>query len=220
MLHDLTRRIYRSAAFRLHRLAAQFDRRGRELDFQRLGLRDDIKTWTSKDELATLHRLASEVPAGGHIVEIGSYLGASTCYLAAGAAARGAHLVCLDTWQNETIPEGERDTFPEFQRNIAGAASMITVVRKRSAELVPGDLRLPVHLAFLDADHSYESTRADAVAMLPMMAPEGIVAFHDSANFRGVARALGEIMTAGEWCLAGHVDNMSWIRRASWAPSA
>jgi hypothetical protein len=97
---------------------------------------------------------------------------------------------------------------------------MITIVRKRSADLVPGDVRLPVHLAFLDADHSYKSTKSDAHAVLPLMAPEGIVAFHDSANFRGVARALGEILGAGEWRLAGHVDNMSWIRRADWAPDA
>lgn len=217
MLNELIRRSASSIAFRLARQAEQAARRLRKLDLRQMGLRGDIRTWTSTRELAKLYELAAACPQGGNIVEIGSYLGASTSYLAAGGAQKGVHLTCLDTWQNETIPEGERDTFPEFERNIAGARKMITIIRKRSAELTLEELRLPIHLAFLDADHSYESTKADAAAVLPLMALEGIVAFHDVVTFPGVAKALGEILIQGEWCLDGHVDTMSWIRRANWS---
>src|SRR5215472_1171352 len=78
-----------------------------------------IHTFTTREELAALADLALCVPAGGRILEIGSYLGASTCYLAAGALGRNVSITCIDTWQNENMPDGVRDTLGEFRRNLA-----------------------------------------------------------------------------------------------------
>jgi predicted O-methyltransferase YrrM len=219
MRDDLITRAWRSAAFRLHRLAGAAQGRLRTREFRRLGVREKVRSWTSPIELEALYTLATACPAGGCILEIGSYLGASTCRLAAGSARAGARIVCVDTWQNETMPEGERDTFQEFQENVRGALDRITLVRKRSADLLAADVGAPVHLAFLDADHSYEATKTDAAVVLPLMAPDGVVAFHDTAHFPGVSRALGEILGAGAWRLAGHADNLTWLRRAEWSPT-
>ena len=175
-----------------------------------------IQTWTHPDELDALFKLASEAPAGAHFVELGSYLGASTCYLAAGAG--DARIVCIDTWRNETMPDGMRDTFAEFQRHTSGVGSRIRVVRKATHEVSVDDLPQEIAIGFIDADHSYEATKADAALLAPRIAPKGILIFHDTTFFHGVARVLGELLESGDWSLGGHCRNLTWLQRAAWNP--
>lgn len=219
MLDSILARAWRSAAFRLQRKAAQAERRVLDRQLARLHLEGvrDVHTWTRPAELEALHRLASGVPEGGSIVEFGAYLGASTCYLAAGAALAGAAITAVDLWNNETVGS-DRDTFADFQNHTAGAAHLITPIRKRTRDLTAEDVKPPVHLAFLDADHSYESTKADAEFIAPHMAPDGVIAFHDNTVFQGVARAVAEMLLTGDWCIGGQVENLAWIRRATWTP--
>jgi predicted O-methyltransferase YrrM len=216
---SLLPRAYRSAAARLQSIACRAEKRFRELQFAELSLADDIPTWTRPAELEALYRLATECPQNANIVEYGSYLGASTCYLAAGATGKEARIFCIDTWLNDTINDGIPEPFAKFQENVAGVSQMITTLRKRTSEVQASDLRLPVHLAFLDADHSYEATRADATFIMSMMAPDGVIAFHDTSSFAGVSRALGEILVAGRWRMAGHVETLTWVRPACDAPA-
>ena len=213
-------RAWRSAAFRLQRFAAKADRRVLDRQLAKLDLQGarSIHTWTSPAELSALYHLAASAPRGANIVELGSYLGASTCYLAAGAAQIGGRVTAIDLWNNETIAGGERDTFADFQRNTAGAAHLITIVRKRTQDLTADDVKPPIHLAFIDADHSYEATRADAAFVAPLIAPDGVIAFHDTTAFAGVGRALAEMLLTGEWCIRGQVENLTSIRRATWSP--
>ena len=46
---------------------------------------------------------------------------------------------------------------------------------------------LPLGFVYIDADHSYEATKHDANFIAPHMGPNGIMAFHDSTTFPGVA---------------------------------
>jgi predicted O-methyltransferase YrrM len=174
-----------------------------------------IPTHVSRIELHTLLALSSRVPDQGRALEIGSYLGASTCYLAAGLAGRGATLTCVDTWQNETMPEGPRDTYDQFKRNVAPLGKMIHILRSRSNQLTPADLPQDLELVFLDADHQYASVRSDFALVAPNVAPSGVIAFHDSLYFEGVSRVIGEALANGDWRLAGCTGNLSWICRAA-----
>ena len=81
-----------------------------------------IPTSVNLAELRTLYYLARNCPQNATILEIGSYLGASTCFLAAGVSKVNGRIICVDTWMNETMPEGPRDTYAEFMKNTAGAA--------------------------------------------------------------------------------------------------
>ena len=46
---------------------------------------------------------------------------------------------------------------------------------------------------YIDADHSYESVKADIETWLPFVKPSGIIAGHDySAHFTGVVTAVNE----------------------------
>ena len=178
-----------------------------------LGHVHDIPTWTWSIELRALHDLAAAAPPNATAVEIGSYLGASTCYLAAGLARHGGRIICVDTWNNETMPEGERDTFAEFTRNTRAVANRVTVVRKRTEMLGDSDIPTPIHLAFIDGDHGYEAVRRDFEIVAGRLAPTGVIAFHDFANakFPGVTRVVGEVLASGRWVQRGFVRTLAWI---------
>lgn len=178
-----------------------------------------IATDTEKPELAVLYDLASRCPPGAAVLEIGSYLGASACYLAAGLAQNGGHLYCVDTWHNETMPEGYRDTFTEFQANTGHFRHMITPVKKKSSELTCRDISTPLNLVFIDGDHSYGAVKSDFDLVRQWLAEDGIIAFHDFgyAAFEGVTRVLGEALASGDWIMLGFVDCLAWIRPATWS---
>jgi predicted O-methyltransferase YrrM len=175
-----------------------------------------IPTYTTRQELDALYRLAHGLPAGARVLEIGSYLGASTYALAAGLAARGGTIWCVDTWENQTMPEGPRDTLPGFLENTARFRAMIRPVRKRSDELQAEDAQTPLDLIFIDGDHSYEAVRRDIERVQAWVAPEGVIAFHDATSFPGVGRAVGELLATTEWAIAGQVESLVWICRAAW----
>lgn len=177
-----------------------------------------IFTHMSDEELEVLYRLARECPPGANVLEVGSYLGASTSYLAAGLTSVGGRLYCCDTWQNETMGEGPRDTFAEFLANTEGLHCELVPIRKRSVELTTHDLRLPLHLAFVDGDHSYEAVKCDFDLIAPWIAPDGVIAFHDfsHSHFPGVTRLVGEALASGDWVAKGFADSLVWLRRADW----
>jgi len=174
-----------------------------------------IPTFTSQAELHALYYLARNCHPASSALEIGSYLGASTCYLAAGMAKINGKLFCVDTWQNETMPDGVRDTFAEFMENTKGARPWLGIVRKRSDQLVQTDVATPLDLVFIDGDHRYQAVRADFQRICPWLSPEATVAFHDSLSYEGVSRTIGEALASGEWVVIGCVENLCWIRRAA-----
>lgn len=220
-LERLFYRILKDWLFHLNNYSIQldsflFDRRLKEVGISNI---NTIFTFTNKRELRSLYNLALACPYNAVALEIGSYLGSSSCYLAAGLSQVNGHLFCIDTWQNETMPEGERDTFAEFQKNINGVKQWITPVRKRSDEISEQDIRVPLNLVFIDGDHSYDAVKSDFDCVQKWMAEDGIIAFHDfsSPNFEGVTRVVGEALTSGKWMIAGQVDTLVWIRQAKWS---
>jgi predicted O-methyltransferase YrrM len=146
-------------------------------------------------------------------VEIGSYLGASTCYIAAGLGQVGGRLYCVDTWQNQTMPDGERDTWAEFKINTEGVKHLLHVLRKPSDQLADADIPSKVDFVFIDADHSYQATRADFDKVFPRLSNDAVVAFHDHYFFGGVAKVIGEVLASGNWAVAGVVQNLLWLKR-------
>lgn len=186
-----------------------------DLHFRKLGLghAKRIHTYTTQNELEALYQLAAACPTEARVAEIGAYVGASSCYLAAGLLRCRGHLYCVDTWQNETMPDGTRDTFSEFLKNTAPVAKVITTIRKRNVDLSEGDLPNNLMLAFVDGDHSYEAVRNDVALLAPKIAPDGVLAFHDAICFVGVSRTIGELLCTGQWKLNGQVENLVWLKK-------
>ena len=174
-----------------------------------------IASHLTASERAVLYRLAYHFGGDG-VLEIGSYLGASGAALAAGLADRNgtARLVCVDTWLNDTMSEGARDTWAAFHHNTARYRARIDAVRGLSAESAPAvadRLQQPLSLAFFDGDHSPEGVRRDWEAYRPLLGPGAVVAFHDVGWAEGVQRLVAEsIAPRAEW--SQQLPNLYWAR--------
>lgn len=156
----------------------------------------NVKSHLTTRERLELYRLARRKGIR-HVVEIGSYLGASALALAEGLAAAGADdalLHCIDTWENFGMSEGVRDTHAEFLANTSAHASRLRLWRGWSTEVAPQLLAsLPaIDLLFVDGDHSYEGVLADWNTFGPALAPGAVLAFHDTAWAEGVQRVVEE----------------------------
>lgn len=134
----------------------------------------------------TLFELASAVEPGLAIVEIGSYKGKSTGFLAAGArAGRGARVFAVDPWDlgkvNGRFGFTENATRKAFDRQLraVGLRSGVTAKRGFSVDVAAVWTGPPIGLLFVDGDHAEESILADVAAWRPHLAPRSTVVFDD-----------------------------------------
>ena len=134
--------------------------------------------------------LAGQVPPDGQAVEVGSFKGKSSCFLAAGLGPR-ARLSCVDTWMNNAMPYDESDdVLPHFLENTKMYRDRIDVCKGKSADVAAG-WRRDIDLLFIDGDHSYEGCKTDLISWFPRVRRGGWIAFHDSGE-DGVARVISE----------------------------
>jgi predicted O-methyltransferase YrrM len=166
----------------------------------------EINTHLTDPEKRYLYNAARVLAPGSVVVELGSYLGASACALAEGGQNR-VKLFCVDTWLNDAMSEGSRNTYELFKENVIRYRNVIIPIRGRSVE-VGSQFRNPIDLLFVDADHSYEAVMADLAAWLPLLRPGGSLILHDSGWADGVQRAIREIVSPIQLEDAGVLPNM------------
>ena len=129
------------------------------------------------------------------MLEIGSYCGKSTIYLAAGARAAGQLVVTVDHHRGSEEHQpgweyhdpglvdpatGRLDTLPSLRATLAAAGleEHVVVVVGRSADVA----RLwgtPLGLVFIDGGHTEEAALTDYEGWAPWVAPGGALAIHD-----------------------------------------
>jgi predicted O-methyltransferase YrrM len=112
--------------------------------------------------------LAADGPGEGRIVEIGSFLGNSTIFL----AAPGRDLVYAVDPHDEAsmtqVPSDETisDQFIE-NLELFGVRERVVYLRQRSVDAAATWAAGPVRLLFIDGLHTYEAVRSDFAAWLP-----------------------------------------------------
>jgi predicted O-methyltransferase YrrM len=154
----------------------------------------DVDGWLGGSEGRLLYRLASAADPAGAIVEIGSWQGRSTIWLAAGArAGRGARVVAVDPHRGTYLHTGDESSEAALRANLAaaGLADGVDVVVATSEEAVDGWSR-PVSLLWIDGDHSYESALLDLDRWEPHLTDGAAVAFHDTFVWPGPERVFRE----------------------------
>jgi predicted O-methyltransferase YrrM len=139
-----------------------------------------IPTHMTPQERLMLLQTAVNLEQGFTVVEIGSYLGASTAFLGFAALQKNGNVHAIDGWENKAMgAEGERDTFVEFSKNTAPFKHYITPHRGESAEIHRRAGTIPCDMIFIDGDHSYNAVVTDLRCWLPSLKPGGILAMHD-----------------------------------------
>ncbi len=156
-------------------------------------------------ELAILAKAAAAVAPGNEIIEIGTFDGRTTLNLAINSVPP-VRIITLD------LP---RDQVPKFPLNIGEyklANKPISGARYRNCQAIwsrdvsrivqlLGDSATfdwsPYHgkagLVFVDGSHTYENVQSDSQVALDLIAPGGLVVWHDYGVWEEVTRALDEI---------------------------
>lgn len=149
-----------------------------------------------------LAEYASTVDGAHAIVEVGSYKGKSTCYLAEGAAIGNEPAVyAVDPWDLEGNVTGrfgfaEAATREAFVRQVAHAGHSGRVRARQAFSLdAASDWSGPIGLLYLDGSHLYDDVRADFEAWFPHVVERGIVVFDDYRTPKnpGVTRFVDEL---------------------------
>jgi predicted O-methyltransferase YrrM len=150
-----------------------------------------IPTHMTVEERVFLYDAACRLPAGSVVAEVGSYLGASACFLASGGIGRISKLYCVDTWENDAMSEGKKSTFDTFTYNTSEFKDVIVPLKGRAHDMVTF-LNEPIDLLFIDADHSYDAVTSDLKTYLPKVKAGGTILLHDWGWAEGVQRAIRE----------------------------
>ncbi len=160
------------------------------------GITGKMDGWLAEGEGALLFNLAKKCSKGA-IVEVGSWKGKSTIWLASGSKrGRKARVYAIDPHIGS--PEhhkmfGKVWTFEEFKKNIrkAGVADIIVPIVKKSEDAAK-DFDKPVGLAFIDGAHEYDMVALDYSLWFPKLVDGGIMAFHDTILSPGPAKLVEE----------------------------
>lgn len=149
-----------------------------------------IYTHLTIAEKRTLFQLARSLPPSAIVVEIGSYLGASSVFLAKGLRS-GGKLYCVDTWKNQGMSEGAKDTYEAFLSNTKDYADRIVPLRGFSCD-VAKSFDKKIDLMFFDGDHSEDGVKGDVSSWFPKLKPGAVVVFHDYGWAEGVQKTIRE----------------------------
>jgi predicted O-methyltransferase YrrM len=175
-----------------------------------------VEGWLGLDEGRLLYRLAVEADPAGCIVEIGSWHGKSTIWLAAGAkAGRGARVVAIDPHRGTHLRAEGETTDLVLRANLvrAGVDDQAEIVVATSEEAAAGWTR-PVSLLWIDGDHEYESVRRDFELWEPHLMPDAVVALHDTFVLTGPERVVRELLIkTGRFTSFVHANTTTAARR-------
>lgn len=154
-----------------------------------------VNGWLKFDE----GRKLAELAAGKRVLEVGSYLGLSTVCLARTAE----HVTSVDPHDGRgtEIPQA---TAGQFGANMVahGVSDKVRSIVQTFADAVADGAIAPdeqFDLIHIDGDHARESVESDIALALPMLAPGGVLVFHDygSEVDPGVAEVVDDLINRG-----------------------
>ena len=156
---------------------------------------NSVKGFLDHDEGICLYNHALSSSKKGPILEIGSYCGKSTIYLATAAKKYNCSVYSVDHhtgseenqvgWEYHDIElfdeeTGKINSFPEFMRNLRKANLLDTVIPIVSdSSLVSRDWKIPLSMVFIDGGHTMEAAFNDFNNWKDKIIKGGILAIHD-----------------------------------------
>jgi predicted O-methyltransferase YrrM len=178
----------------------------------------DIEGWLSDAQGRFLFEAAAQATGRGAIVEIGSWKGRSTAWLAAGAKLAGQRVYAVDP-HTGSREDPTANTLSEFLENMrrAGVSDVVEPLVMTSAEAATR-IQGPVELLFIDGDHSDEGVKRDADVWLPRLTDRGLVMMHDVATsgYTGPRRVFRrQICWNGAFDSVSRIGSMGVARRTA-----
>jgi hypothetical protein len=138
-----------------------------------------IPGWLETNEGRFLEKISRITKSlKGDIVEIGSFCGKSTIYL----AQSGSNVYAIDPHKGNIGEEKNyASTYKEFIRNLKSANVIDTVTPLVTTSLhASKNWRKPIRILFIDGLHDEKNATQDFNVWTPYLINDGIVAIHDS----------------------------------------
>lgn len=159
-----------------------------------------IDGWFSEEDASFYKFALDRVEGPAHFVELGSYKGRSSAFMAVEIANsnKDVRFDCIDVWL-PNLMYGDLD-FRTFKENMAGLVLYHNPVKMEitAASKFYDDNTLD--MVFIDADHSYEAVKNDIMHWLPKVKSGGLISGHDIAHEpvrQAVIEAFGSYQTIG-----------------------
>jgi len=163
---------------------------------------NEIPGWFAYEEL--YNAMVETAPNGSNFVEVGSWFGKSTNYLATKIreSKKNINFTCVDTWKGTDDEELHQnivgafngDIFYEFVDNTVLSNNYATfdIIKDTSHNAANQFQNNSINFIMLDAGHSYESLMEDIKLWYNKVTPGGIISGDDYGVFSGVTQAADE----------------------------
>jgi predicted O-methyltransferase YrrM len=182
---------------------------------------EGVEGWFSPEQVARVTARASEVPAGGRIVEIGSFRGRSMIAIGL-SAPEGVEIVAIDPHAGNDRGPQEIEGFEDeaaldhkvFLTNLerAGVLDRVTYVRKFSHDALD-DVSGEIDLLHIDGAHRFKPAGDDMATWGARVRDGGVMLIHDSFSSIGVTLAIAaKLMFSGRWRYAGRSRSLAEYR--------
>ena len=177
-----------------------------------LRLSETIPGWTRNEEAEALAQMAYSLAGDAVIVEIGSFFGSSTVFLAGARKLKGTGKVhCVDPFDGSgdsfSVPHynaiigafGTQPLREHFEKSVRAAGLSAWVeVHQGKAEEIAADWTAAIDLLILDGDQSPAGARAAYKGWSPWLKPGGVIALHNSKPREYAAEHDGHFLIATE----------------------
>ncbi len=177
-----------------------------------------INGWISRSEGALLYKLASSI--NGSIVEIGSFEGRSTFYMALAKKnyEKNGFIYAIDTFLGSTehTKHGKIDTYNAFINNMKKYDIMDYVKPIRNESIKEAsECNKSFSMIFIDGAHDYNNAKNDFLAWSPKLESGGMLLFHDTIMWKGPKRVIKEyILNSDEYTIKGIVHSIMYIQKS------
>lgn len=176
----------------------------------------------SEAEGMMLAELATQVGPPGVIVEIGSYTGKSTCFL---AEASTEPVYAIDLWNLRLPGETKKRNKHKYAVNFESTKALetftertrkmknVTAVRAESQQ-VAKVWNHKIGLLFIDGAHDFASVKADYEGFAPFLVRGGWLAMHDATPGSKVERVIEQVVVpSGLWGERRQVERLAVFQR-------
>ena len=158
------------------------------------------ETWFNYPEL--YKKMVEKFPSGSKFVEIGSWKGMSSAYMAVEIANSGKNIdfYCVDTWEGSVEHEqygiDTSTLYDTFLDNMSPLQKYYKAIRAKSLQAVKQFEDKSLDFIFIDASHEYQDVKEDIIAWIPKLKEGGVISGHDYLNpdFPGVEQAVKEVL--------------------------
>lgn len=181
---------------------------------------ENVYSLCTKTEDQLLHYLASNLKDNSVAVEIGSFVGASSCYIADGLLnSSNSILYCVDVWEKNYGGYGPFDKhllqigdfYQEFEKNTKNYSNIIKPIKSYSIDAFPIIKKevKKIDLLFIDSNHLYENTKNEWQLYSTLMVKGSIIVMHDY-EIPDVRRVIDEEIISHCDKYYTNIPNMFW----------